>query len=244
MTFSRKYKFIFYHIPKTAGSSVGTAIVEADPNRTTISTRSEIVNGDKLQRYVYLPESNQRSIYHDSSQDYAHAYYPMNRFLSEGILSELNYFSFAFVRNPFDRLLSAFKYSQRRLEFEGSNANVDEDFQFKNFDEFCGEYVDSPDFCSPVTRFNLHYLPQHRFLHDPQEAFSGGAPFVDFVGRFENLKGDWSLICQTVNMPIITLPHIRNRGDKSSYRDHYSKKSKAIAEKAYETDLNLFNYEF
>ena len=95
-----------------------------------------------------------------------------------------------------------------------------------------------------MTRFNIHFLPQHKFLYDPKDAFSGGAPFVDFVGKFESLAKDWSLICQTSNMQNATLPHLRGRKDESMYREHYSKKSKGIVERVYERDLNLFNYEF
>ena len=41
---------------------------------------------------------------------------------------------------------------------------------------------------------------------------------MDFIGRFENLQGDYDTLCDTIGKPRVQLPHLNK-----SKHDHYAK---------------------
>ena len=240
MILSQKNKFIFIHVPKTAGSSVNSTLSAIDESSKIISTIQ--INGESS--WITLPGLKQEAIYFDNSQDWAHPPYPLNKILCKKFIEDPEYFSFSFVRNPFDRIVSAFTYAQRRSEFEENDDNVDPHFNFRDFNEFCEKYLTREDLCSPITRKNIHFLPQYRFLYDPKDAIKGGSPIVSFVGRFENLQSDFDLICEKIGAEKVTLPRVRDQKQKKEYWKHYSKESREIVEKIYKKDLEILNYDF
>ena len=222
MIFSEKHKFIFIHIPKTAGSSINTALCleEYEPRQGLIFSRGSTNNNKKVRVSVFNNQSS--SVYFENSVDYAHPFYPIIRFLVQPHIDDPSYFSFAFVRNPFDRIVSAYTYAQRRKEFEGNESNVDPDFIFSSFTEFCKNYLSKDNLCDPVTKYNIHFLPQYKFLYDPKEADSeNGRPFVSYVGKFENIKDDFGYICKKINIRNTTLPKVRDQKRKKHYSENY-----------------------
>lgn len=91
-------------------------------------------------------------------------------------------FTFGFVRNPFDRLVSAFHY----LRSDGASAR-DAAWARRNL----GEFADFPAFAAGLERRAvrdrvlgwLHFLPQSYFLCDHADRV-----LVDFVGRTERFS--------------------------------------------------------
>lgn len=154
------------------------------------------------------------------------------------VLDENTYrslFKFAFVRNPWDRLLSAFRFMKDGGygpdDSRWATAHLD---GIHEFNEFVTEWL-APE--RLATR--PHWLPQVHWLTDPV-----GNLEVDFVGRFESLQEDFQRLCDHIGMTA-ELPHI-NRSDRKTetYRDVYSN---AAAEKVcelYQEDIDLFGYTF
>lgn len=143
------------------------------------------------------------------------------------------YFKFAFVRNPWDRLVSAFFY----LKKGGSNT-MDKHWATQNisgysdFDSFVRNWLS----VSNVQKY-FHFIPQHKFICDDSLNVK-----MDYVGRFENLNEDFDLISQKLNLNH-TLPYI-NRSRRHAYQGYYSAETKAIVAQVYQTDVELFGYEF
>lgn len=81
------------------------------------------------------------------------------------------YFSFAFIRHPWDRLVSAL-YSNLR--------------SFAPLDERLAMFVDQPD-----GRMDSHVRPQHLFLEGHR---------VDFIGRFDHLEVDWEALAYITDL--------------------------------------------
>ena len=108
-------KYIFIHIPKTGGSSIEQLLLKVDG--------IEIKN-KRLRSY---PESIRRK-YNIGSYG-GNQHYPISKF---EITSQENYFCFTFVRNPYSRILSEYKWQKSEL---GKS--------FKNFKQFLktGTYV-------------------------------------------------------------------------------------------------------
>lgn len=141
-----------------------------------------------------------------------------------------DYFSWTFVRNPLDRLLSSYFWVKR------------EKYVFKKWhDELRQEHCE--DFSTFVHWLNdanieddVLLKPQH--LHITYD----GSIKVNFVGRFENLSEDWSYVTNKVIGKKITLSH-KNKTNHKHYTEYYNKELVEIVHSKYKKDFEVFNYE-
>ncbi len=135
-----------------------------------------------------------------------------------------DYFKFAFVRNPYTRLYSAycnFKYDgghdwatliKQRLSFEDFILNLKES-GFGNY---------------------IHLKLQSEYLINDKEIN------FDFIGRFENFKTDCQLVFEKLNIPFTNV-HERISSKNEPY--HYTNEMKDIVYNLYKDDFNNFSYE-
>jgi len=144
------------------------------------------------------------------------------------------YFKFTFVRNPWDRAVSAYTYLKN-----GGSAASPEDArwaQFVNrfscFDEFVSNWMNEDN----IMR-NALFTPHHKFLDD-----MFGQPCMDFVGRFENLEQDFAHIAEKLKVPG-QLPHL-NKSREKPYQDFYTQSTKDIVALLYRRDIEQYEYEF
>ena len=153
------------------------------------------------------------------------------------------YFSFAFVRNPFDACVSRFFYHQRE------DKNNPQDLLFQKFSkdkDGVSSWVKSlkTDDCWTDEKkyfWRSTFETQKKFLSDD----SNDKILVDFVGKFEHLNDDFQKICDTIgcdnNLKGI---HENSSKRKSDYREYYDDEAIEIIESMYKEDLECFNYEF
>ena len=141
------------------------------------------------------------------------------------------YFKFAFIRNPFDRLLSTYLYSfiQKQRLPSTSVAFVTE---FKTFEDFVINWINDHNISS-----HYFFYPQTQYISD-----SDGRFIIDFLGRFETLIDDYQFVKNRL-LITVDLPQM-NTTRHTNYRDHYSKKMQQIVEDVYENDLKLLGYKF
>jgi hypothetical protein len=145
------------------------------------------------------------------------------------------FFKFAFVRNPWERLSSAFHFLK-----SGGMTPKDRRWAeshlapFPDLDAFVRGWVTPSSVLS-----GRHLKPQHRYICDPR-----GNVQVDFVARFENLHEDFSTIAQRIGS-VARLGHLnRTPGKKRDYRDDYSAETRRIVAEVYRRDIEVFGYEF
>lgn len=141
--------------------------------------------------------------------------------------------AFAFVRNPYDRVVSSFFY----LQAGGLSAADEADgnrfvrpFQ-GDFKKFCLMMLTKPE-----TLEQIHFRPQWMWLCDESEAL-----LVNMVGRFETMGADWKRISKALGLPEVSLPHI-NSSQHDDYRKYYCKESMQIVSDVYARDFKIFNY--
>ena len=150
------------------------------------------------------------------------------------------YFKFAFVRNPWDRLVSWWSMidAHREAAATGAPMNVFHRFvleKAKTFDEFlenCDEEIADSDGLKWIFRNQLDYLTD-----------SSGRQIVDFVGRFERISDDFDLISTKFLGERNLLSHL----NKSSHRHYANYFTPALAKKVernYERDIEAFGYVF
>jgi len=150
-------------------------------------------------------------------------------------------FKFAFVRNPYDRLVSGWKY------FKG-----EENFSFNDFVQIITGHKIHRDMMATrrpkegqglmltlnggaTESIHHHLMPQlHPYNH---------LKHADFIGRFENLQEDFDKICDQLNAPRQKVPHF-NKTNHKHYSSYYNKSIKMMADQYYEEDLQKLGYHF
>jgi len=135
-----------------------------------------------------------------------------------------NVLFFTFVRNPWDKVVSAFHYlKQRRPNRIGS------DWEFTDYVK-CKLGVIG-------TSIDIHFKEQtHSFM------FNGKPIKQMFVGRFENIQNDWDKIAKKIDAPPI-LAH-DNKSTHDDYRKYYNKECYDIVKKLYQEEIDLLGYSF
>lgn len=206
MLISHKLKCIFIHIPKAAGSSMDKLLQHNDPSATRI--------------IADLPATH---IAHKGKHCFAT---DLKEYLPDNIWR--SYFKFAFVRNPFDRLVSWYhmclqKPDEEYRQYIVQNTTSFEDFIIKS-DNFPGR--------AKMLSFN-----QVEYICDQK-----GNLLVDFIGYFENIDSDFNKV--TSALGIKNEITCFNRSEHKNYREYYSDKTINIVNERFHKDLVRFSYAY
>lgn len=144
-------------------------------------------------------------------------------------------FSFTFVRNPWDRAVSAFFYLNQ------GGVNSDDELDRKRYiSKFNGNFR-----LFVLSSFNdhrifqqAHFRPQSEWICD-----HSGNILVDYIGKIEDYQNCFNRVCEIMKIKPQIIPHL-NKSSHKSYTTYYDKKTKQIIEKAYEKDIKMFDYDF
>lgn len=146
------------------------------------------------------------------------------------------YYRFSFVRNPWDRVVSAYNFAkQGGTEYVQPIPNsIYQSEVFSNFETFVTQWLPNA---------NLHmedvvFAPQYWYIYD-----SNAKLLVDFVGKIEYLEKDLKIIENRLKTNI-ELKRLNKSTRNIDYRNYYNEKTKAIVAKVYHKDIELFNYDF
>jgi hypothetical protein len=155
------------------------------------------------------------------------------------------YFKFAFVRNPWDRVVSC--YSQkiavgRPLVPGRKRANLNplgEEDRFYSGMPFA-EFVEAVH-ATPDEEANLHFRSQYLTVCDAE-----GHVMADFVGRFESLHADFAVVAERIGAPELELPHRLQSSSRKSrpYTDFYDERLKGLVHERYQKDVEIFAYTY
>ncbi|MEO1987399.1 MAG: sulfotransferase family 2 domain-containing protein [Martelella sp.] len=144
------------------------------------------------------------------------------------------YFKFAFVRNPYDRLVSSYAFlKQGGMNDDDARFARQKVLPFENFEHFLTEGFAR----DPETRAWVHFRPQSHFICD-----ASGRNLMDFTGRFERIAQDYAAIAARLGKPG-DLP-IFNKSARGDYREAYSPATLEIAQHHFADDLAIFGYDF
>lgn len=143
-----------------------------------------------------------------------------------------SYFSFAFVRNPWDRLVSAYFYRRSG----GNQSPTDRQWAQRYPARF-------QDFCHALEEFTS--LPgEHMFRS--QTSWLTSLPEISpvrYVGRYETLQQDWHHVCMLTGIPFRPLPHLK-KSTHDDYRLCYNETTRELIAARYQDDIRQFGYTF
>ncbi|MDU8928476.1 sulfotransferase family 2 domain-containing protein [Alisedimentitalea sp. MJ-SS2] len=198
--------FVFVHIPKTGGKSVRKAL------------RAYTLNPSERFVQYFATRTSRRDVYGiDVATSHATA-----RRLRNIIGSDTwhEFYSFAFVRNPWSRVVSEYHFHKKRPDSAyhdlATNGTL-EDFVTHLHAKGAGQQVD--------------------FVYDDD-----GNQIVDFVGKVENYAEDFARVCARLRV-VAALPH-KNQTRHGSYRDELTPMARDLVSELYADDIAAFSYRF
>lgn len=137
-------------------------------------------------------------------------------------------FSFAFVRNPWDKVVSHYHYRVRTNRTGLADAGLPfRDWVLRAYGERDPRYHDEPKM----------FMPQVYWVGDDE-----GRCLIDFVGRFERLSDDFAEVCRRIGVEA-TLPRIKTTAH-AHYRDAYDDETRALVGERFAPDLAEYGYTF
>ncbi len=197
-----------------------------------------LISDDKALLFVHIQKTGGTSLtqYFQNNISDLILYQRHHSPISEAESKFLSYFKVAFVRNPYDRLVSWYHAIDRKRDrIESANYMQKQVLKransFKEFILNC-EDVQSKVGWLPFKNNQLDYLTD-----------KNGKVIVDFIGRFETYEESVKLLLHMLDMPVSDIPHI-NKTNHTRYQDYYDSQTKAIVAKRFERDLEFFKYRF
>ena len=228
---SKIHETIFIHIPKVAGQSIETMFLND-------------LNLDWSQRKRLL--LRKKKLFEKGPSRLAHL--KANQYVGLNYISQKefnSYFKFSFVRNPYSRAYSHYKY----LGYS----------KVCTFDFFVTDVLEKK-----INQKHFFFISQTDYLYD-----NTGKLLVDFVGKFENLTHDIKYVIDKANLKTKSLPYVNKSKNEikrgiskliknpstlanlkldnviySDYREAYNEKTIDKINKLYKEDLHNFQYTF
>ena len=215
---SRSHRFVFIHIPKTAGNSLKIALHPFCGVRFTPAPSSSFADEQSLGEFKYQnfwnhdPEFG--SIKHWTFLQYEHA-----------LGKEASQFRFvSCCRNPYDWSLSCYYFLKQA---QGSRWL---------------DWIDEPSVTAPREFCEKEFL---RFLssgHPSQASYVRGSSSEKLlIIRFENLLEDFSRVCSTLDLPALGLPCL-NRSFRPRMHGGLSPALRRRVREVYWDDFSFWGY--
>jgi len=148
--------------------------------------------------------------------------------------------SFAVTRNPWDRLVSAYRFAKRGRGVGGARQAWvwrPEQYripEFETFERFVGEWLVKRD----VWRLDPMFRPQSEFVCD-----ESGNLLVDHLGKLEDLQPTLDFVATTIARSLC-IKEANRSGERVDYRDFYTPELINLVGNVYRADVDRFGYGF
>ena len=208
---SYELKCIFIHIPKCGGSSIERALWPRPEDR------------------------NEANLYWGFISKYRNKYQTggLQHLLASQVREEVGatifetFYKFAFVRNPWDRVVSQFAYMQQRpdlMDYIGMSPGT----EFKAYLELIQQ------------KEHVQWMPQYKFLLDED-----GTLLVDQIGRLESFETDFLSILAKLKLKESAQLSHDNRSERQPITEYYNDcETVEIVADIYSEDIKLLGYCF
>ena len=222
-------KIIFIHIPKTGGTSIGNIFHPNIQIKQNSHSYEDYIKSNKQEHYAeHTTYSEYQDILKSQNLDISH------------------YFTFSFVRNPYSRLVSLWKYwSLRKI---GAKQILPKNNKLLNFLNTSGTSI--KEFENFV--YHLHSQKNKIFLFGNLQSAFITPKQANFIGRFENIIQDMTTLLRLVSdytnidMTNATIPRLNQTSNSvTEYLKFISStETKNQIYEIYESDFSIFNYKY
>tara|TARA_Y100001973_G_C5184814_1_gene327156 strand:- start:1405 stop:2034 length:630 start_codon:yes stop_codon:yes gene_type:complete len=150
-----------------------------------------------------------------------------------------DYFTFSFVRNPWDMTVSMYHYLWESDHLWPRRwRKINQSFSKLSF----SEWLKDEAFKSPVIR-SIDVAKKGGANGSLLDWVEYGDHKLNFIGKFENLQEDFNIVCDKIGIPRQQLPH-KNKSKHKHYTEYYDEETREIVEKKYAKDIEYFGYKF
>jgi hypothetical protein len=221
------YKTLYFAIPKVANSSFKAISVdilkqELDPEKINPNWKPSIFRNESGR--LYLKNNN-------------------ILIAGKDIPRYMDYWKFAFVRNPWDRLVSCYKEKINDIHSNKNSINSDLPQVLARYGNIFYPMMPFAAFVDAVCKIDdeesdAHFRSQWSFLVDDQ-----GKCLVDFIGHFESIHKDFKIVSEQRGFPeCVQLPHLL-KSSRSHYSQYYTTALIDKVGQRYHEDIINLNYD-
>ena len=132
------------------------------------------------------------------------------------------YFKFAFVRNPWERLVSEYEFILKSPT-HGRHTRVKKLGDFKQFIQMQIPRRDA---------YQVNMLCDRR-----------GKLLMDFVGKLENLQNDWQTVCDRIGIPVQILPR-KKFIEREHFSRYYNDETMQLVARHWAREIEWFDYSY
>lgn len=236
---SKKLQYIFVHLPKTAGTSIESALISAETskvvNKNTITIDSTIE-----EKFFCGFDDRHKSL---------------SQIIKKFNINDLkNYFIFSVTRNPYSRFVSSFchnLYVKNNLLFANNliglgNDQIQDTARFLRLEaenKIWGNFIEPKilikEFRKFAKEFNQSIFETKVF--NKQTTILEDLNCYNLIAKYENLKKDWAIISKKILKKETKLPSL-NQTLHIDYKLFYDNKTKLIVGDIYNDDFKILGY--
>ena len=218
MIVNNSHQFIFIHIPKNAGTSIARYY----------SVLSRLIDIE-----VGATELGEAALPHIIKRHSVGKHAPIRRI--RRILSETSdidsYFSFAFVRNPYERTISTFSFLKKWLPRSHATKAAKAFQPLKTVNDMLqSEFWQSSD-------IDNMFKPQNFWVTDLD-----GKEIIDFWGKVESISEGIATVNERIGVELPPFDISLNRTRKGKGKGLLTDQSVKILQQRYSRDFELFDY--
>jgi hypothetical protein len=266
MIISHKYKFIFLHVPKTAGSSVNTffsqyigdndilngwnhSLREGIPYNRNILSMVNTKFGLKMISKAINLRIKDHKLFERPIIEFAYRELLKKKIGTTSMHATANqlkkfdktawnkYFKFAFVRNPYTHAISDWMFNEKQWSIINDNKlPTKRKFTKKGFVKHLKSIK------KDINNKKSYYYNMRPFskIYTINDKIA-----VDFIGKFENLKDDVYKIQKILKLPKKNFQLIHSKKNTlNKHLKYYNEESRELVKEIWNKEFEFFKYEF